>query len=149
MIDLHLSIPSEVVAEVDALAERLGEPRSNIMQRVLRLGLDQLETSKTGQPNGRSRTSSRVGRSSTRRRKLWRCPVDWDIFDKLVELAESVLEDEPMMERAALKHRLAAAVRKHQAQDPVEVVERALNRVLGRPGAERARPVPGNPLPPD
>ena len=152
MFDLHLSVPSEVVEEVDALAERLGESRSNLMLRVLQLGVDQLRTRKAGPPTRRAGSRSRVGRSAGRRKKIWRCPGDWEIFDKLVALAKGFLETQPNMEREALRVKLATAVADLHAEDPTEVVERALNRMLGRPygpATEFPRPVPGNPLPPD
>lgn len=37
MIDLHLSVPPEVVEEVDALAKECSQSRSDLVLRVLRL----------------------------------------------------------------------------------------------------------------
>ena len=46
MIDLHLSLPAEIVEEVGALAEQLGQPRSDLMLRALQLGLEQTAVAK-------------------------------------------------------------------------------------------------------
>ena len=145
MIDLHLSLPAEIVEEVGALAEQLGQPRSDLMLRALQLGLEQLRLQKARQVNARSRSSSPAGRLSPGRRGMpWRCPGDWETYDKLEEHGEGFVEANPQIGREDLRRELMRAVGNLPAEDPAEVVERALNRVLGRPGAERPRPVPGD-----
>ena len=40
---IPVKLPPEILARVDALAKRIGEPRSTVMRIAMRVGLEQLE----------------------------------------------------------------------------------------------------------
>ena len=139
MIKIALYVAAEVVDTYDALAKKHALSRSGVMRQGMQVGLDplrlHLESGKAvPAPDAGARPASGTGRPSRRRKerrdKLWRCPRDWEAFDKLEEFAEELLTTEPDQKRASLKVRLESAATDLLAHDPAAVVERVLSGVL-------------------
>ena len=142
-MEWHLSLPEELARGIDALAREVGQPRDDVVLQMLRAGLDRFRSPQAEQSQGRSRRPSCAGRARRPSQEIWRCPTDWEIFDQLVLLAEGRAAAQPDVSRHELARALMVNVAESPADDPAGVVERTLDHVLGPPGAEFARALPG------
>ena len=141
-VEWTISVPEEPAREIEETASEVGLSRDVFVWEVLRVGLDH----RSREAGRRARRSSRADRARRRSaERVWRCPGDWAVFDRLVTMVRDRLAAHPLIEREALKRELteAVAVASLPAEDPGEVVERALDHVLGRPGVESVRDLPG------
>lgn len=140
MVEWLLSVAEGLAREVEARAREAGRDRSEFVSQLLRVGLDNWSRPATK----RSQRSSRANRARRRTpAPIWPCPGHWDVVDALVSRAEELLAAQPDTSRDDLEGALTEAVSGMRADDPAGVVSRALDRVLGRPGNELARDLPG------
>ena len=140
MVEWHLSVAEELAQEVEARAREAGRARNEFVSQLLRFGLDEWSR----QATKRSHRSTRANRARRRTpAPIWPCPADWDVVDALVSRAEERLTAKPETSRDELQRALTEAVSEMRAADPAGAVTRALDRVLGRPGNEFVRELPG------
>ena len=147
MLKKIVFLPRELFAVLKALQKQHGLPLSDAMRRCMLHGVallqEELESGETGREEKTSRSPSKNTRPSGRgQKKLWQLPRNWDVYDKLCELCGDVLDEDPYRDREELRQQLEASGIAAEADDPPEVIERALRGMLGVSGNE-IRPLPG------
>ena len=148
MVKAIVFVTGRFLASADALAAEFALRRSDVMRRAMQHGLEllrqHLQSGKTDPTEKMSRSASKNGRTSGQgQEKVWRFLGDWEIDDRLSDLCDDALDEDPYMDRETIRKRLEASGIAAEAKDPAAVIDRVLRRRLGVPGGE-LRPLPGD-----